>query len=156
MPAFPGPENLTCQYPIRNFDLFGLDVYLCRQRAQVFKAIIPVDHHWIKTDTKEAGMGGLGGNEAGNEFGDLPFDPVQVVDETGRSEREGVMCELVEDVDEEKVDEALTIGRSLGKWTPANHCQSFTRQVLWEASSEERKQRIIEDAMRTLPTVKGL
>jgi hypothetical protein len=44
-----------------------------------------VDHHWIKTDSVEAGMGGTRGNDPGNQSGDWPGDPVQVTDHSGRS-----------------------------------------------------------------------
>jgi hypothetical protein len=78
-------------------------------------------------------MGGTRGNEPGNQSGDMPGDLVQVTDHTGRSKQEGASCEKVKDVDEKKVNEQLKIGRPLGRWSPTNQCQSFTREVLDKA-----------------------
>lgn len=114
-------------------DPTGLDVYLCSQPAFGIPWN-PVDHHWLKTDSAEAGMGGTRGNVPGNESGDMPGDQVQVTDHTGRSKETGASCKKVPDVDEQKVNEALKIGRPLGRWGPTNQCQSFARQTLLNAS----------------------
>ncbi|WP_407353087.1 RHS repeat-associated core domain-containing protein [Luteimonas sp. R10] len=120
--------------PISLTDPLGLDVFLCSQPAQV-PGMGWVDHHWIKTDTVEAGMGGTRGNVAGNEKGDRPLDPVQVVDESGRHTQKGSKCDKVDNVDEDKVNQLLEIGRPLGRWHPANQCQSFSRSVLNQPST---------------------
>ncbi len=78
-------------------------------------------------------MGGVRGNEPGNQSGDLPGDPVQVTDHSGRSEEKGSTCEKVDNVDEKKVNNQLEIGRPLGRWTPGNQCQSFSSDVLKNA-----------------------
>jgi hypothetical protein len=80
-------------------------------------------------------MGGIRGNVPGNQSGDMPYDPVQVTDHSGRSKEAGASCTKVSDVDEKKVNEQLKIGRPLGRWTPTNQCQSFTSQVLRNAST---------------------
>jgi hypothetical protein len=80
-------------------------------------------------------MGGTRGNVPGNQSGDLPFDPVQVINHARRSKEKGVSCEIVKDVDENKVNELLKLDRDLGRWTPTNQCQSFVRGVLNEAST---------------------
>lgn len=125
----------TCSYvlgnPVSYIDPYGLDVKICGQPAFGW---MPIDHQWIKTDTKEAGMGGTRGNEAGNESGDRPGDPVQVTDHTGRSEQKGASCEKVDNVDENKVNELLELKRPLGKWGPFNHCQSFVETVIEDSS----------------------
>ncbi len=121
------------QNPLYWTDIFGLDVYLCRQPAFGWA---PVDHRWIKTDTREVGMGGRRGNEAGNESGDRPGDPVTTTDHSGRSTQEGASCELIEDVDEEKVNDQLELDRDLGKWSIDNQCQTFSRDVIRNASTK--------------------
>jgi RHS repeat-associated protein len=118
--------------PLRYVDPFGLDVYLCQQPAFGI-AWNPIDHYWIKTDTAEAGMGGAKGNEPGNQSGDLPGDPVQVVNHKGRSTQPNASCRKVDDEDENKVNQLLKIGRPLGHWWPTNQCQSFARGVLDQA-----------------------
>ncbi len=83
-------------------------------------------------------MGGLRGNEAGNESGDWPGDPVTVTDHSGRSTQDGASCEVVEDVDEERVNEQLELDRDLGQWGFGNQCQSFVRDVLRSSSTRYR------------------
>jgi RHS repeat-associated protein len=116
--------------PILWTDSLGLDVSICSQSAFGW---MPVDHQWIKTDTVEAGMGPVKSNcgDAGNALGDLPGDPVQVCDHSGRSKQEGATCKKVEGrIDETAVNEELTIGRKLGSWGSTNQCQSFVKQVI--------------------------
>ena len=61
----------------------------------------PVSHDWIKTDTIAAGMGAVGGNEnAGNESADLPGDPVEVTNHSGRHKQDGTTCQKMNNVDE--------------------------------------------------------
>ena len=123
--AMGNPATLT--------DPTGLDVYLCSQPAFGI-SWNPIDHQWLKTDSAEAGMGGTRGNVPGNESGDRPGDRVQVTDHTGRSKEPGANCGKVPDVDEKKVNEALRLGRPLGRWGPTNQCQSFAHQTLRDAS----------------------
>lgn len=78
-------------------------------------------------------MGGTRGNVLGNQSGDLPGDPVQVTDHTGRSKQEGSSCRVVPNVNERKVDDLLKIGRPLGRWGSTNQCQSFVKGVLKNA-----------------------
>ena len=120
--------------PISYVDPYGLEVQVCMQPAFGITGN-PIDHHWIRTDTVEAGMGGTRGNVPGNESGDRPGDPVQVTDHRGRHREEGAKCETVTGVDEEKVNALLEIGRPLGRWGPTNQCQSFVRNVLHDAAS---------------------
>jgi RHS repeat-associated protein len=94
--------------PIWYSDEFGLDVQACSEPAFGW---MPVDHQWIKTDSTEAGMGGTRGNVPGNQSGDRPYNPVQVVNHAGRSKEEGASCKIVENVDEKKVNDLLKIGR---------------------------------------------
>ncbi|MBD8515303.1 RHS repeat-associated core domain-containing protein [Photobacterium sp. CAU 1568] len=114
--------------PLKYIDPLGLKVQICSQPAFGWA---PVDHQWIKTDTKEAGMGPVGGDgNAGNESGDLPGDPVGVTDHTGRHKQKAASCEDVDNVDENKVNELLEIGKGLGRWGPTNQCQSFVQDVI--------------------------
>jgi RHS repeat-associated protein len=118
------------QNALRYADPYGLVVQLCKQPAFGI-SWSPINHYWIKTDTKEAGMGPTKSNcgNAGNEFGDMPGDPVQICDHSKR-DKTASTCETISDVDEEKVNKQLEIGKSLGHWWPWNQCQSFTDDVL--------------------------
>lgn len=115
--------------PVMWTDPLGLKVLVCKQAAQV-PGMGWVDHHWIKTDTLERGMGGTRGNVPGNQSGDMPGDPVEVTEHAGRSKEKNVRCESVENVNEKKVNDQLQLGTPLGRWGPTNQCQSFVRSVL--------------------------
>lgn len=139
-PPLPGMEIDLSQPAHFDTSLYSNDdkrintghVQVCSQPAFGWA---PVDHQWIKTSTKEAGMGGVEGNEPGNESGDYPGDPVEVTDHTGRSVQDGVTCEdAPPNINENLVNDQLEIGRGLGRWWPTNHCQSFVDQVIENAT----------------------
>jgi uncharacterized protein RhaS with RHS repeats len=112
-------------------DPYGLVVQRCSGPSRPFPL---VDHDWIKTDTKEAGMGPAGG---GAEAGTSPVgDQTEITDHTGRSSESGSTCEDVPDVDENKVNELLEIGKSTGPWGPTNNCKSFVDDVLRQSRTK--------------------
>ncbi len=122
------------QNPITNTDPYGLDVYLCKQPAFGISKN-PIDHHWLRTDTYESGMGpteGDCGNAGNASSADWPGDPVQTCDHSGR-DMEGAVCEKLNNVDEDAVNDMIAPGQSLGRWLPWNQCQSFARDVINEA-----------------------
>ena len=118
--VFNAPANWT--------DPLGLEVQLCRAPALIGGGY--VDHFWIKTDTKEAGMGGEAANP-GDQYESLYVTEVEITDHTGQSEtREGASCRVVPNTDEEKVNELLEIGEPLGKFSLFNNCGRFAVNVL--------------------------
>ena len=129
-----GGEN-TYGYAIGNpvvySDPFGLDVYICERPIDVdwlpdwaSQTVVP-NHTWIKTDTKEAGMGG-NCPIPGQGCADVPYvTEVKIKDHSGQSDQPGASCLLMRNVDEQCVNNALTLGRDLGIWNGFNQCQSF-------------------------------
>jgi len=118
--VFNAPANWT--------DPLGLEVQLCRAPALILGGI--VDHYWIKTDTKEAGMGAAGENP-GDQYEPPYVTEVEITDHKGQSEtREGASCRVVPNVDEEKLNELLEIGKPLGRFGLFNTCGRFTVDVL--------------------------
>lgn len=130
--------------PVRYTDLLGLDVFLCKQPAFGISRN-PIDHHWIKTGTVEAGMGGARGNVPGNESGDMPGDPVKVTNHAGRSAEKGSSCEKVEGVDENKgqCTTSELIGRLIAGVRPINASRLsrtfWTMRVFLEARDEKQE-----------------
>lgn len=137
--AGPNTFGYVMGNPMSWIDPEGLEVLVCSQPA-FGVSNNPIDHQWIRTDTVEAGMGGTRGNVPGNDSGDMPGDPVQVTNHVGRSNEPGASCKVVKNVDEARVNSQLQIGRSLGRWGPTNHCQSFVAKTLWNASTVELQQ----------------
>ncbi len=134
--GFGGKDHNLYRYVTNNpsnwVDPFGLKVSLCSAPADI--AYGAVDHHWIKTDTKEAGMGPANGGVPGNES-DSPYTTTTINDHTGRSEASGAQCEVVENVDEQKVNELLEIGKDTGRFSPWNNCQTLAQEILDQAST---------------------
>ena len=98
-------------------DPLGLKVERCCAPAQIAGGF--VDHCWLKTDKREAGLGHLDeGQPAGQAVPgagcDSPYlAQTQIVDHTSQSQsRSDVKCEEIPDVDEACVDDKLWTGMS--------------------------------------------
>lgn len=115
--------------PVTYVDPFGLAVYICRRAVDIdwipggMAGSLP-KHHWVKTDTREAGMGGRC-PVPGLECSDTPYSDTEVKDHAGQSKMPGVVCELQLNVDESCVNRALFPGRPTGSWNVFNQCNSF-------------------------------
>ena len=120
--------------PVNAIDPWGLAVFNCRRPAQIAGGM--VNHHWIKTDNKEAGMGRADGDGIPGAQSDSPYiTPTAIRDHSGESNKPGASCEVVPWADEKKVDELLQIGQPLGSWSPINQCQSFVYGTLNKADT---------------------
>ena len=130
-------------------DPLGLKVYRCCTVADIPGNVLNFKHCWLKTDTREAGLGNLDvGQPAGqavpnNECaGDGPVVQTQVVDHTGQSvKRPGTICTEIPDVDEQCVNDAIFTDRrgygvTQGSWTPWNQCNTFASGVLRKCSNK--------------------
>ena len=109
----------------------GLEVSICERAADLPFPLNLGKHNWIKTDTYEAGMGGMNGNvPAQNGNSDWPYDRTQTVDHTGQSKAAGATCRKQRNVDEQCVNSKIRPGQPTGAWTPFNQCQSFVHSVV--------------------------
>lgn len=123
--------------PVRWTDPSGLKVYRCRRRADLPLNVFNLEHWWIKTDTKEVGLGIWGGgvpgqNQAGEPSG-YPGVPTSMNDHTGQSLAPNAVCEEVPDEDENCVNKELnTIGSYEGPFMipPWNNCQVKVTNIL--------------------------
>lgn len=113
--------------PLFFVDPRGLAVRLCCREAQILAGL--VDHCWIKTDTKVAGMGNSPSRctRPGDANSDSPFSPVYVQPHDCEPTDN---CRVVDYVYEDCVNEELAVGESLGRFTPWNNCQTFAASVL--------------------------
>ncbi len=117
--------------PLRWTDSLGLDVLLCHRPADLPFPLNQFDHYWIKTDTLEAGMGGMRGGVPGqNGNSDRPYDPTQTVDHSGQSNASNASCEKQNNVDEQCVNDLIRPGQPTGSWNPFNQCQSFAYSTI--------------------------
>ena len=126
--------------PVIWTDPHGLKVYKCCAPAMIARGY--VDHCWLKTETREAGLGDLDvGQPAGEAaaVGDRCggyFVETQVVDHTGQSaSRAGAKCTEVTDQDEQCINNEIWTdsrgyGATKGLWTPFNQCQSYVYDAL--------------------------
>jgi hypothetical protein len=120
--------------------IFSLNAFatveLCYRPAEIAFGL--GNHHWLKTDTKSAGMGSNDPNvlNIGDQF-EAPFiTKVYVRDHSDQVE---VACIEQEHIIESCVDEKLEIGKYLGRFTPINHCQTFVKSVLRACETDEYK-----------------
>ena len=121
-------------------DFFGLVVLQCQRPANFPFPFNQFDHYWLKTDTREAGMGAVPGEIPGqNQNSNSPGTRVQVIDHSGESEAPTSSCQVVPNLDEDCVNKALASGRDLGRWTVGNQCQSFVSEVIKECSLPPRR-----------------
>jgi hypothetical protein len=104
-------------------DAWGLEVQFC-ERPLKFPVLERVlDHHWLKTDSTEAG---LKKETEGGLFSNSSWE-----DHTGQSEQPNATCWPVPNVDEGCVDKLIQPGTDIGTYFPgANDCQTNVREVL--------------------------
>jgi RHS repeat-associated protein len=117
--------------PITRTDRRGLKVELCCRPVIApgsgILHLLGIDHCWLKTGSKTAGMGDVGGHAAWWE--PIVRDvPVQVTDQ--RSEKHG-KCKEISCMDEGCVNKALQEGRPLGNFSYLNNnCRTFAISVI--------------------------
>lgn len=124
--------------PVRHIDPSGRAVQICKRAINIdwvggANAYLP-SHHWIRTDTVEAGMGGecpIPGQGCSGK----PGLRTQTIGHTGQGNATGSVCVTVPDVDEQCVNNAIAPGRATGRWMPWNQCQSFVRDTLYNCST---------------------
>lgn len=124
--------------PLRWVDPLGLKVTLYGRPVKLngLASILNgtgLDHRWIKTDTREAGMARKGGDVPGQGNNkDWPGVPVEIVDHSGQSGQPGAIpLPYPHPVDEQCVDDQLLPGTDLGRFIPGmNDCHTFTKDVL--------------------------
>ncbi len=105
----------------------------CYRKAQIMGGI--VNHHWIKTDTKIAGMGsGISEGQIGDRF-EAPYTThVFVID---HSDQVAKICKEIKDVDEDCVNAELDVGKALGRFSLINNCQTYVSSVLRKCSTNK-------------------
>jgi RHS repeat-associated protein len=116
--------------PVNWVDFNGLKVERCKRPAQILDG--RVDHYWLKTDTKEMGMGEAeGGGIPGREKPSQLYPETAIRDHSGESTKPGSSCEEMKCIDETCVNNELILGKRLGRWSPgSNDCQQFTSWTL--------------------------
>jgi RHS repeat-associated protein len=115
--------------PINWIDPWGLKIQRFGRAADL---PIQVDHHWLKTDKYEGGMGPMDNRVPGQEGqSSLPFDPTQMTDHSGQSLEQGAFeIPILFPVNEECVNSMIKAGTPTGRWTPVNQCQSTVDDIL--------------------------
>lgn len=109
-------------------------VEICHRKAQIAFGL--VDHYWLKTDAKNAGMGsGKAVGQIGDQF-EGPGTKVYVIDHSGQIAES---CEESTNHIEECLNAELEEGKSLGRFSPINNCQTYVKSVLKRCETPEFK-----------------
>lgn len=113
--------------PIIWSDPLGLVVKRCCRSAQILGGI--VNHCWLTTDTKSAGMASSPACRAdvGNNYESLYMTNVYISD---HSCEKPDICSTIPYADEDCVNNKLQIGKSLGQFSVTNNCQKFVNTVI--------------------------
>jgi len=111
--------------PVSFTDTEGLEVDVCCRPAQIANGFI--NHCWVKTDTKAAGMGANPNILPGQQYEGYGM-PVQI---TNHEKDIPTQCTKMNNVNEQCVNNELQIGKPLGRFLPPlNQCQSFAYGVV--------------------------
>jgi hypothetical protein len=104
-------------------------VKICKRPADLpGNSVVGVQHWWLTTTKKAAGMGPADGRVPGHGGIDLPGAPTKIVDHSHEAKND---CEEQMGVDEACVDRELQIGRDTGPWIPPfNDCHTVVKDIL--------------------------
>ncbi|WP_428940601.1 RHS repeat domain-containing protein [Fontivita pretiosa] len=122
--------------PVKFLDPGGEAVQLCCADVDVgyygnlALGLLGQKHCWIKTATKEAGMGPANGVPMGKS--PCCGTQTEITNHTGESVRRGAKCTNVPGADENCVNNKLQIGKKTGEWAINNQCNSIAGDILRE------------------------
>jgi len=117
--------------PTNFFDPMGFRVELCSAPVDVWWVPDFIEHAWLKTSSKEAGMGLVG---CGSLVGS-PIGKQTAICPPGRS---GNCKEVSSCVDATCVNNELITGKPLGPWGPLNNCWSFVGEVINKCAKKDK------------------
>jgi RHS repeat-associated protein len=115
--------------PLLMSDPLGLDVYICRRPVNVswvpdWLSKIAPNHMWIRTGSVERGMGGRC-PVPGQGCSDAPYSQTEVTSQLGEWKQPGSVCVLQRNVNEQCVNDQLSLKRPTGTWHVFNQCNNF-------------------------------
>jgi hypothetical protein len=111
-------------------------VYKCKRPVRLKLGGVErwLNHYWLKTNGKEAGLGPLGGGIPGQNSDSPYITQTSINDHTGQADLAESTCEIVRGVEPEAINKLLEIGKPMGRWTATNNCFTLVNQVIFEAS----------------------
>lgn len=119
-------------------------VELCTRAANIpVMGQIGIQHHWLRTQNKEVGMGEVEGQLPGH--GELPpiFRNTKWVDHSSESQK---TCRVVPEVDAACVERETEVGKETGLWVPlVNDCQTKTKEILDRCSTKASGENEVRD-----------
>jgi len=127
--------------PIRWSDYLGLKVEICKRKPKTDWWLVNNSgkHWWIRTSTKEAGMGPDNGSVPGNNVDSPCGTKTTWNDHTGEGDKPGSRCYTVTGCTEACVNAALPIGTKTGTWCPKiNDCNTSIAKVLKNCGCKNR------------------
>lgn len=131
----PAPR---CEGPTLKASELQLQVELCTRAADLpLVGQLGAKHHWLRTPSKEIGMGQNEGELPGHGEPPPLGLSTQWIDHSKERDKE---CVVVPDVDVACVERETQLGKDTGPWLPlVNDCHTKTREVLNACSTKERR-----------------
>jgi hypothetical protein len=119
----------------------GEHVEICKRPADLgpnkhLPKSIQGDHWWLRTSSKDVGMGQANGNVPGHGESPNPLADTKLIDHSREVPRD---CEPVKGVTEECIDRKLEVGKNTHPWVLiVNDCHSVVRNIIRECRDEQR------------------
>ena len=100
--------------------------------------VLGFQHTWIRTPTNEAGAGPAGGGVPGQGGSNSPYKTQMTMNShAGQGDKEGANCTTVPNVNLDKVNAQLELGRPLGRFHLLNNCQTVVASIIRNATPPE-------------------
>jgi RHS repeat-associated protein len=128
-------------------------VEVCSSVANIPGNIFNLQHQWLRTSEKEAGLGQAGGGVPGEgEYetaNNSPFiTQTEITDHSGRGNAPNATCRPVPNASVTCVNTQLRIGQQRGRWGPTNQCQTFVRAVIQRCSGPQETYSVARERQR--------
>jgi hypothetical protein len=124
-------------------------VKICKRVADLpVVSQVGAQHWWIKTTSKEVGMGQADGKVPGHGESGPPGLRTSLVDHSKEPKHQ---CEVQGGVDEACVDRELEVGKNTGTWIPGiNDCHTVVNDILDKCRTDTPEKALQDDTARRL------
>ncbi len=118
---------------------FGQDMGCCGDALDCCTSTIGAKHCWLKTSTKEAGLGPAGGGAPEDESCPCCCAQTSINDHSGQCNRDNATCFALPGCDEACVNRELQVGKNKGTFGPvSNNCNTLVYDILKKCNCKNK------------------